>query len=510
MKRVLCTVLLIASLIFSLWIPQFSYAQTEIPSSEQPLSSDGAKKLTKIASPERTVATYGNGASASALLDGNKTSGYQLIPLGESCHATFYFGNPHYVSRVCVFTYSENYTFRVLTSMNGVDYTPVAENEIGVQYSTDTGYVIDFDGRECQYLRVEGISGQFGYFSLYEIEIYADFTDSNPLTEVSHPNNTTATLANGNRTSLLTDGKYTGAYQMIPLAENCSVQLDLGAAYAVRKICVYTYNANYRFRIEASLDGITYIPLGENVYDAQYDANQGYRLTVTAGNYRYIRLVGLSGQYGYFSLYELDVFADLTPPLIRPTEKLYEVSLPEYAVAQTANGSYEPLLIDGSLQKYRMIPEGDNCYVTLELDKAYTVQKVTVYTYSAGYGFTLEGSLDGVEYVPLGANDLSQSYDPKVGYTVEIASGDYQYLRVRGAVCPYGYFSLYEIDVYATMPPPRRGDLDGNYTVNIADLNLMLVALSTGMDLPVADLDGNNLLNVADLNELLIILSTQA
>jgi len=134
---------------------------------------------------------------------------------------------------------------------------------------------------------------------------------------------------------------------------------------------------------------------------------------------------------------------------------------------------------------------------------------VTVYTYDSGYGFTLEGSLDGLHYTPLGANDTSSTYDPEKGYSISVTAGEYRFLRIKGTVCPYGFFSLYEIDVFATKAPPERGDINWDMLINVEDLNLLLTALSTGETLPYGDLDGNGILNVADLNDLLVILSTK-
>ena len=252
-------------LLCTVWIHPFSHAQdaTDLPDTAAQGSSAPAT-LTKVAQPERTVATFGNGKSAMALLDGKTDSGYQLLPLGEECSVTLNLGNVYNVARVCVFTYDANYTFRLLTSMDGVHYTPVAENTVNVDYSAKTGYVMDIPARECCYLRLEGLTGQFGYLSLYELEVYADFSVKNPLSEVSLPYNTTATLASGSSSHTLVDGKYTGSYQMIPEGESCFVTLDLGQAYAVRTVKAFTYSGDYRFRIEGSLDGKTFLPFGEN------------------------------------------------------------------------------------------------------------------------------------------------------------------------------------------------------------------------------------------------------
>lgn len=509
MKRILCTILMLATFLALLWTTSFAHAQSQSGRSEIH-TIQNENNLSKIAMPEHTVATFGNGSSAMALLDGNTSSGYQLMALGKDCHVTLDFGNTYPVARVRVFTYNQNYAFRLSASLDGKDYVTVAENEMGVHYSTETGYVVDIPVRECRFLRLDGLEGQFGYFSLYEIEVYADFSVKNPLCEVSLPYNTTATLAGEKNAAKLVDGAYTGSYQMIPEGDNCYAEIDLGKAYNLRRATVYTYSENYRFRIEGSLDGKNYQYLGENLPEATYDANIGYSIPIEQGLYRYIRLVGLSGQYGYFSLYEIDLFADLTPTKLLPEDRLFEVSLPGHATVRSATGSEFSNLVDGNVKgSYRMLPEGENCYVTIDLTEEYTVQKVTVYTYGEDYGFALEGSLDGVNFLPLGVNDLSQEYDPEKGYSVTVTGGTYRYLRIKGQICPYGFFSLYEIDVFATKSVPVKADVNWDMVINVEDLNLLLTALSTDAYLKFADLDGNGVLNVNDLNELLIILSTQ-
>ena len=217
MKPILCAVLTIALLLGVLWTAPLTNAQSNTYDGEhRPAYAPARAELTKVAAPERTVATFGNGKSAMALLDGKTDSGYQMMALGEECTVTLNLGNYYNLARILVFTYNENYTFRIEGSLDGVNYMPIAENELSVNYRPETGYVLDFPAREFSHLRLVGLSGQYGFFSLYEIEVYADLSVANPLAEVSIPYNTTATLANGGNASLLLDGKTSGGYQMIP------------------------------------------------------------------------------------------------------------------------------------------------------------------------------------------------------------------------------------------------------------------------------------------------------
>ena len=191
-----------------------------------------------------------------------------------------------------------------------------------------------------------------------------------------------------------------------------------------------------------------------------------------------------------------------------PEEKLLEVSKGNTVKATLANGREAANLIDGKISgSYRMLAEGEDCYAVLDLGESYALEKVTVYTYGADYGFAVEGSADGTHFVPLGANDLQQEYDASKGCSVYV-SGSYRYLRVRGTVCRYGYFSLYEIDVFSQTPPPVWGDLSGNRVVNVEDLNILLTVLATDATHPLGDLDGDGLINIADVNELLVYLAT--
>ena len=118
-----------------------------------------------------------------------------------------------------------------------------------------------------------------------------------------------------------------------------------------------------------------------------------------------------------------------------------------------ANGSKANGLKDDVIDKnYTLIPEGDSCYAIVDLQKSYALTKVVVNAINGNYRFEVYGSADGTEYVKLGENEAVASYIASEGFTVAV-SGNYRYVKIVGTVCQYGYFTIYEIDVYGSELP---------------------------------------------------------
>ena len=133
------------------------------------------------------------------------------------------------------------------------------------------------------------------------------------LTEVStSEQGATVTLGNGSTNTDLINGVTDSNYTLIAEGENCYAVIDLQQNYDLKRVNVYLYNFNYGFDIYGSTDGETWTKLGSNTVDsAVYNKDDGYAVEVS-GSYRYVKVVGTSYQYGYFTVYEINVFADLS------------------------------------------------------------------------------------------------------------------------------------------------------------------------------------------------------
>ena len=172
-----------------------------------------------------------------------------------------------------------------------------------------------------------------------------------------------ATLGSGAGAANLIDGKKKGGYQMIPEGENCYAVLDLGKEYPVDSVSVYTYDYNYGFLVQGSTDGIHYVTLGANTVSEEYDALSGYSIGGYNGWYRYIRVSGTAGRYGYFSLYEIEVWSDEDLWQTTPDDQLHEVSVLPHTSATLSSGQSSSKLIDGKINiGYQMISDAQGCY----------------------------------------------------------------------------------------------------------------------------------------------------
>lgn len=82
---------------------------------------------------------------------------------------------------------------------------------------------------------------------------------------------------------------------------------DLGAICALENVTVFTYNNNYEFEVYGSNDNEEWTKLGANVKGENYGQDGSYTVSFE-GDYRYVKIVGISGSYGFFTFYEIQVF----------------------------------------------------------------------------------------------------------------------------------------------------------------------------------------------------------
>ncbi len=401
-----------------------------------------------------------------------------------------------------------------------------------------TGYLIG----EYRYFKIYTESGA-GY-SAYELEIYAAADEpavdpdppvdpdepDNPAveTELSNREGVTVTVGAGLYTNNINDGINDKNYVLLNEGDKCYAILDLQKSYALTKVVVNTLNGNYLFEVYGSVDGSEYVKLGANEASTSYVAAEGFVVEVS-GNYRFVKIVGTGCQNTYFGLYEIDVYGAEIPaggdteepdvpvdpdPPVDPDEPdnpavETELSNREGVTVTVGAGLYTNNINDGINDKnYVLLNEGDKCYAILDLQQSYALSKVVVNAINGNYLFEVYGSVNGSEYVKLGANEASTSYVAAEGFVVEV-SGNYRYVKVVGTGCQNGYFTIYEIDVYGVekeATDPIKGDVDCDGTLSISDVTELLSVLAgtstlkEGVD---ADLDKSGNLSISDVTVLL-------
>ncbi len=263
---------------------------------------------------EEVTITLGNGTSGSKLKDDVVNSNYTLIAEGDKCYALIDLQKNYTVTKAVIYALNGNYLFEIYGSTDGETWTKLAANEKSTSYNAAEGFVMDLTGN-YRYIKVMGTECQYGYFTTYEMDVFGYeatvVPDPEPEIpaeeELSNKDGVTATVGQGLYTNNINDGITDRNYTLVTEGNNCYVILDLQKVYTLTKTVVYTSSKDYDFKVYGSTNGETWTELGASVISTDYTVANGYTVALE-GNYRYVKIEGITTQHGYFTAYEIDVY----------------------------------------------------------------------------------------------------------------------------------------------------------------------------------------------------------
>ena len=397
---------------------------------------------------EEVTITLGDGTAAPKLKDDVTDSSYTLIAEGKACYALIDLQKSYTLTKVIVNALNGNYLFEVYGSVDGTEYTKLGANEASTSYVASEGFVVEVSGN-YRYVKVVGTGCQYGYFTIYEIDVYGTetATEEEPVVEseeLTDKEEVTITLGNGNAAPKLKDDVTDSSYTLIAEGDSCYALVDLQKVYTLTKVIVNTINGNYRFEVYGSLDGVKYTKLGENGAVDSYVAADGFAIAVS-GNYRYVKVVGTTCQYGNFTLYELDVYG-------------HEVCLDGYVSKEvtdttvTAGGVSTDKLTDGNKTSDGVslkMPVGGQ--VTVDMGSVTKISKIDAHIVTMNNGaFAIYASADGENWVYLDTKSVSDTRIVDHCLTITV-NGSYRYVKVvglDGARTDVYSCALTELDVF--------------------------------------------------------------
>ena len=254
--------------------------------------------------PEEPVSVTVNGEANGTLTDGDKNR--YLVTIDESAGgAIFEYATSLKNGRFEIYAPNDSTTFRILTSEDGENWTAVGDVTESVPYFNVFRYTITarYAGKFFKIIPAEDTDT----VGAYEVEMYRKRL-LEPGEEITTPETPMISGVNGALLTSLTNDSH--GIQILPLGENCYIDVDFGEEYEVGKVVVYTYHDHYSFKIEGTTDGKNWTLLGSNEdRPAGYDYDKGYTVYVEPGYYSKLRITALTGAYESFSLFNIDVFA---------------------------------------------------------------------------------------------------------------------------------------------------------------------------------------------------------
>ena len=474
-----------------------AYAAIEAPA--DPDDPNPPAKEEELTDKEEVTITLGDGSNAGKLKDDVVDKNYQLIKENENCFVVIDLKKIYALSKIVVNAFGGNYLFEVHGSVDGQEYTKLAQNAASSSYVVSEGFVLALEG-EYRYVKIVATGCQNGYFTVYEIDVYGtepsmDGYDSSEITGAE-------VVANGAATDKLTDGNKTsdGVDLHVPVGGN--VTLDLGSVKTVATIKAYVLSTNNgEFAIYGSVDGLEWTAIdAKGISDARVE--QGC-LTVTVNkNYRYLRVVGLTGA-------RTDVYSCAVMELDALDG---EGTLLPMTVSGSENVVYSGNINDGNYGNYAFIKKFEgtaaDATVIVDLKQIKTLSQVALHAAKGCQRFLLETSEDGVSYSPYGINEIASEYDPATGFVVKgITRARYIRLTVVDGADVDGRFLVYEVTAYERVKqqadPALSYDLNKDGACDISDVTELLKALAGTATLENGDINGDGACDISDVTELL-------
>lgn len=303
---------------------------------------------------------------------------------------------------------------------------------------------------------MQGVTRALPYgYSLWEMEVYgAGSTGGNE--EPEEPSGTN--LAKGKKTTQsgsegtamsadnATDGN-TGTRWSSDFADDAWMAIDLGKTYTVSKV-VLNWEGAYgkAYKIQTSVDGNNWTTV-KNVTDGKGGVET---ITFTATDARYVKMQGVTRAlpYGY-SIWEMEVYGKGSAG----GNEEPDVSGVNVAKGGTADASGSEA--DGTSARYAFDGNNgtrwssnfsDDAWISVDLGKAYTINKV-VLNWEGAYGesYKIQTSTDGKTWKTV--KSLTGQNGGIDTVTFDAVSARYVKMQGVKRALPYGY-SLWEMEVY--------------------------------------------------------------
>jgi len=418
--------------------------------------------------------------SASNAIDGNTGTRWASNYVDDA-NITLDLGATYSVSKVVLLweaAYGSAYKIQVSTDGNNWNTVKTLSGQDGGED------VITFQATNARYVRMQGVTRALPYgYSLWEMEVYgagsgsSDNDSDNDSDNGNTGNNpgdsnvssTTNIALNKNVTVSGSESDGTGGNNAVDgnegsrwssnFADDAWIAVDLGATYSVNKV-VLKWEGAYgsAYKIQVSTNGSSWSTVATlSGQDGGEDV-----ITFSATSARYVRMQGVTRAlpYGY-SLWEMEVYASGSSNNNNnntnqggsssgsgSTGGTYGVIKANTATASGAesDGMAAVNAVDGNTGSRWSSNFDDNAWITVDLGKTYSVDKV-VLNWEGAYGsaYKIQVSTNGSNWTTVKELSGQDGGEDVITFSATNA----RYVRMQGVTraLPYGY-SLWEMQVY--------------------------------------------------------------